>query len=142
MRRKISTALLLIGLIALVPVMTGCASTSAPAAATPAAAPPPPPPPAAVGSWNLTVETPVGTQESVLTISGMADSLEGMIAGEQGEVALSNVMFSENALTFGLSIEAQGLNLNFEGTIDGDSLSGAFQSDFGPITVTGTRASQ
>jgi hypothetical protein len=121
--------------------LLGAACASGTGAGDAPAAPPPPPPPAVVGSWNLTIETPVGTQQSTMVVSGTAEALEGKIVSEQGEAMLRDVVFDAGKLAFGLTIDAQGqqLDLTFEGTVDGDSLTGSFQSPFGPAPVTGTR---
>ena len=52
-----------------------------------------------------------------------------------------DLQFADGALTFSLSIDAGGqmLDLDFTGTIDGDSLSGKFGSMFGDFTATGSR---
>lgn len=125
---RVSTLLWIAALL----VVVGCASGGAGSA---------PPPPAAVGSWNLVIETPVGNQESVLVVTGDASMLDGMLSGEQGEVPLTEVMFAGEELTFAVSIDAQGqqLDLTFKGTVAGDSINGTFESPFGPITVTGSR---
>jgi hypothetical protein len=139
-RGKLFVTLLLCSM-ALLGIACGSGSADAPAAPAVAAPPPPPPPPAVVGSWNLTIETPVGTQQSTLVVTGTADLLEGKIVSEQGEAPVRDVVFDGSKLAFGLTIDAQGqqMELTFEGTVDGDSLSGAFQSPFGPAPVTGTR---
>jgi hypothetical protein len=142
-RSKIVMGVLLLCAMVLM-VLPGCASggADAPAPATPAAPPPPPPPPAIVGSWSLTIETPVGTQESTLIVTGTAELLEGKITSPQGEVALRDIAFDGGKVTFGMTIDAQGqqMELTFDGTLVGDDLTGAFQSPFGPAPVTGKRA--
>jgi hypothetical protein len=119
----------------------GCASSRGAAPAAPAP-PPLPPPPAAVGSWNLVIETPIGNQESVLVLAGAADTLAGKLSGTQGETELRDVVVDGDKLTFAITIDAQGqqMDLTFEGTVTGDSLTGAFTSPFGPAPVTGTRS--
>lgn len=104
-------------------------------------APAPPPPPAAVGTWSLTVETPQGTQQPVLTISGTAQSLSGVLSGELGQLELADVLYAEGTLTFKTTIDFQGqvLDLDFAGTVDGDGLSGSFDTPFGQIPAIGTR---
>lgn len=46
-----------------------------------------------------------------------------------------------NNVSFDLDIDAGGqlLSLSFGGVVEGDSLTEVFASDFGDITVTGTR---
>jgi hypothetical protein len=136
--RVVVRLLVSLGLVLL--FVAGCASSGASAPAAPAA-PPPPPPPAALGSWNLVIETPIGNQESVLVLSGSAGMWEGKLTGEQGETALRDIVVEGDNLMFGISIDAQGqqMDLSFEGTVTGDAISGAFESPFGPAPVTGTR---
>lgn len=123
-------------------LIAGCASSGAGSAPAAPAAPPPPPAPVAVGSWNLTIETPQGTQEPTLVVSGTEGNLSGMFSSPQGELALDSISADGDKLMFSLKIDAGGqeLQLDFEGMIDGDNLSGTLNSAFGGMTTTGTRA--
>ena len=96
------------------------------------------PTPPGVGMWDVTIDTPIGVQPSVWTIS--ADGT-GMMSGEQGDQDLEGIMLEGNTISFDVEIDAggQSLSLSFSGTVDGDSLSGEFDSDFGAFGVTGTR---
>ncbi|HVS15908.1 MAG TPA: hypothetical protein VMV46_18450 [Thermoanaerobaculia bacterium] len=130
-------ALVSCGLLLL--LVAGCASIRG-AAPTALAVPPPPPLPA-VGSWNLVIETPIGNQESILVLEGPVDDLVGKISGTQGETSLRDIVVTGDTLTFAITIDAQGqqMDLTFEGAVTGDSLTGTFTSPFGPAPVTGTR---
>ena len=103
--------------------------------------PPPPAIPAAVGSWTLTIDTPAGTQQPGLTITGVEGDLSGAFASPAGDIDLSSVSFSEGAFEFSVTIDigGQDLTLNFSGTVDGDSIDGSFASDFGDFPATGVR---
>lgn len=116
----------------------GCASSGT----GPAMSAEPPPPPPVVGTWNLTIETPVGTQTPTFTVTGTADALMGSVSGDQGTLDVEDLTFDNGALGFVFEIDAGGqqLRLVFTGTVDGDSLTGSFSSDFGDMAVTGTRA--
>ena len=119
-------------------IASGCASSgSSAAAAVPAA----PPPPAAIGSWSLTIDTPQGTQEPTLEIMGAAGALGGKFSGAQGELAIETVSFMDPNLSFSVTIDIGGqeLELNFEGTVEGDAINGVFKTIFGDFTTTGTR---
>jgi len=98
--------------------------------------------PAAVGSWNMTIETPLGTQTPTLVVSGDATALSATMISPDGELELTEIAWAEDgSLGFAMDIEAAGqqLHLVFSGTVDGDSISGAFSSDFGDMTATATR---
>ena len=99
--------------------------------------------PAAVGSWNMSIETPLGTQTPTINVTGDASGLMVGMASEAGEVAATDVTFGEDgSLGFTVEIEAGGqqLTLVFSGMVDGDALNGTFATDFGDMTATATRA--
>ncbi|MBL4819860.1 MAG: hypothetical protein JKY98_02560 [Gammaproteobacteria bacterium] len=110
-------------LMALMLVLASCASTSNPA----------------VGAWDISLITPLGAMDAVLTIE--ADGTGLMATDALGEAELSGIMVDGNNVTFTADIDAQGqqLSLAFTGMVDGDSISGEFGSDFGAFEVTGTR---
>lgn len=93
----------------------------------------------AVGMWDVSMDTPVGVMAATVTIS--PDLSGNMSSTDLGETPLDSLTVMENELKFSATIDAQGqtLTLDFTGMIDGDSLEGRFDSDFGPIPVTGTR---
>ncbi|MCY3928111.1 MAG: hypothetical protein OXG81_07540 [Acidobacteria bacterium] len=98
--------------------------------------------PAAVGSWNMTIETPLGTQEPTLIVSGDASGLMGVMSSPQGDVELTEMSWSDDGtLGFVMDIDAggQSLSLAFSGMVDGDTLTGAFASDFGDMEANATR---
>ena len=126
---KLRTYLLLALAAALLAV--GCSAYAAPAL------------PAAVGSWNMTIETPLGTQTPTINVTGDASGLMAAMVSPEGEVEATDVTFGEDgALGFTVEIEAGGqqLTLVFSGMVDGDSLDGTFATDFGDMTATATRA--
>lgn len=91
-----------------------------------------------VGVWDVSIDTPVGTQTGVWTIE--ADGT-GIMGGDQGDQAIEGIMLEGNSISFNVDIDAggQSLSLSFSGTVDGDTLTGDFSSDFGDFGVTGTR---
>ena len=112
-------------------VALGCSGYGAPAL------------PAAVGSWNMTIETPLGTQTPTIDVTGDASGLMVAMASPDGSVEATDVTFGEDgSLGFTVAIDAGGqqLTLVFSGMVDGDSLTGAFATDFGDMEATATRA--
>jgi|TARA_B110000881_G_scaffold94285_1_gene82690 hypothetical protein len=91
-----------------------------------------------VGAWNTMATTPLGNQESVWTI---AEDGTGMMASDQGDQAVDGIVVDGNNVSFDVDVDAggQSLSLRFNGVVEGDSLTGAFASDFGDFDVTGTR---
>ena len=79
----------------------------------------------------------LGAGTTVYTTTGETSGT-GYVAGGK---TLTGVTVQDNAVSFQTIIDAQGqtLTLRFSGTIDGDSLAGNFDTDFGAIPVTGVR---
>jgi len=109
-------------LVALTVFLAGCASA----------------PPAAVGAWDIELNTPLGALPAVLVIS---EDGTGSMSSDMGSQPISGIIMEGNAVSFNTAIEAQGqsINLSFAGTVDGDSMNGEFGSDFGAFGVTGSR---
>ena len=98
--------------------------------------------PAAVGSWDMSIETPLGTQTPTIVVTGDASGLMAKMVSPEGEIEATDVMFGDDGtLSFTVEIEAGGqqLSLAFSGMVDGDSLTGSFGSDFGDMEATATR---
>lgn len=92
----------------------------------------------AVGMWDVSINTPVGQQSGVWTLA--ADGT-GVMETDQGDQTLSGIMYDGNSISFSVDIDAggQALSLSFTGTVEGDTLSGEFGSDFGAFEVSGSR---
>ena len=90
------------------------------------------------GTWDTMATTPLGDQASVWTIS---EDGTGIMSSDQGEQPVDGIVVDGNNVSFDLDIDAGGqfLTLRFSGVVEGDSLTGAFASDFGDFGVTGTR---
>ncbi len=99
--------------------------------------------PAAVGSWNMSIETPLGTQTPTINVTGDASGLMVGMASPDGTVEATDVTFGEDgSLGFTVEIDAGGqqLTLVFSGMVEGDALNGTFSTDFGDMEATATRA--
>lgn len=98
--------------------------------------------PAAVGSWSLSIETPLGTQEPTLVVGGDASGLTAMMTSPQGDVEGTDVTWNDDgSLGFTAEIDAGGqqLRMVFTGTVEGDAITGVFATDFGDMQTTGSR---
>jgi hypothetical protein len=97
---------------------------------------------AADGTWNLTMQTPMGERVSKLTLSTAGGSLTGQQEAEGNTTEIAEGTVSGNELSWTVSItNPMPLTLTFNGTVDGNSLTGnADTGMFGSFPFQGTRA--
>ncbi len=97
---------------------------------------------AAVGSWSLTIRTPVGRQDVVVDIAeDGAGALSGTARSFAEAVPLQDVVLDGDRLTWSQAItRPMRLRLVFEVSVDGDAMSGFSRAGRLPrSTVTGVR---
>ncbi len=94
------------------------------------------------GTWNLTMETPMGERSSVLTLSTAGGTLTGKQEAEGNTTDIADGSVSGNSLSWKVSItNPMPLTLTFSGTVDGNSLTGTADTGmFGSFPFQGTRA--
>jgi hypothetical protein len=119
-----------LAIVALVVVVAGCATSGGGGSVNPV-----------VGMWDMTVDSPAGVLPMMLTIN---PDLTGTITLTEPEVAsfdIADTMVDGQSLTFSVTLEFQGQEIaaKFNGTVDGDVISGEIETDFGNATVEGTR---
>ena len=126
--RSNRTAVLSIACLALTVLISGCASLGGGGSSNPL-----------VGTWDLVVESQLGTNEQTLVVG--SDMTGNITSADLGDSAISNAAADGNSVTFDVTFDIQGQELpaKFEGTIDGDSISGEYVTELGNGTVTGTR---
>jgi hypothetical protein len=97
---------------------------------------------AADGTWNLTMNTPMGERRSTLTLAASGGSLTGRQEAEGNTSDIASGTVSGNDVSWQVSItNPMPLTLTFNGTVDGDSLSGTADTGmFGSFPFSGTRA--
>src|SRR5262245_54544217 len=103
-----------------------CSSTATKPSAAPAAPAPPPAPAAAslAGSWALTIDSQMGSQESKLTLTQTGQNLEGMIEAPApvGSVPIKGTVNGADVkLSFGVNAQGMELTIDFIGTQEGGS---------------------
>jgi len=95
------------------------------------------------GTWKLTVNTPMGEQQSTLTIKAAGTQLTGTQSAPSGESApISDGAVNGNAVSWRAAISRpMPLTLEFSGTVNGDQMSGEVKLGmFGTSSFTGKRA--
>jgi hypothetical protein len=94
------------------------------------------------GTWNLTMQTPMGERRSTLTLSTAGGTLTGKQEAEGNTTDLAEGSVNGNEVSWRVSItNPMPLTLTFTGTVDGNSLNGnADTGMFGSFPFQGTRA--
>lgn len=96
----------------------------------------------AVGSWTLTMKTPMGDQVGTLTIVETDGKLSGTLAQSADDfVEISDANETGNVVKFKVPVKKPiPLNLHFELTVDGDTIDGKFRPGmFPPSPASGVR---
>ena len=104
----------------------------------------------AAGEWAVEAKTDFGTFKSDWTVAEaegawtleMADQpMEGGPGGPPPESTITNLKVDGGKLTFdrALDMGGQAFSMSYDLTVEGDTLTGTANSDFGPIPISGTR---
>jgi hypothetical protein len=93
------------------------------------------------GTWNLTMDTPMGERASTLMVRASGGKLEGTQSAEGQTTQIFDGTVDGNNLGWKVSItQPMPLTLDFSGTIDGDAMSGTVQLGmFGSSPFRATR---
>jgi hypothetical protein len=94
------------------------------------------------GKWNLTIQTPLGEQSSMLEVASSGGALTGKQSGDQGTQDIENGTITGDEASWSIAIVVpMPMTLTFSGTVSGDALSGTVRlGAFGESTFTGARA--
>jgi hypothetical protein len=107
------------------------ASIAAACSTTPSPKTAPTPPPAAAritdvsGTWELNVESPMGSRASDAIFTQTGETLGGKMVSPRGEVPLTGTV-SGDTVKFGINVNVQGqsLQIDYSGIVTGDTMSG------------------
>lgn len=94
------------------------------------------------GTWNTTMNTPMGAQQGTLTLTSSGGTLTGKLSGAQGELQLQDGKVDGNNVSWKANITSpMALTLEFSATVDGDKMTGNVKlGAFGNASFSGTRA--
>jgi hypothetical protein len=97
---------------------------------------------AADGTWNLTMDTPMGERKATLEVTTQGGTLKGKQSAEGNSADIFDGTVSGNDVAWKVNItQPMALTLEFSAAIDGDKMSGSMQIGmFGSSSFTGTRA--
>lgn len=96
----------------------------------------------ASGTWNITINSPMGAQQGTLDLDVDGDSLTGTMNGVQGSLDLEDGKADGNSLSWAANMTSpMPMKLEFSATVDGDDISGNVKlGAFGNATFSGSRA--
>ena len=94
------------------------------------------------GTWNTTMNTPMGAQQGTLELKTDGSTLTGTLSGAQGTIELKDGTCDGDSLSWKADITTpMAMTLEFSATVDGDSISGNVKlGAFGNASFSGTRA--
>ena len=93
------------------------------------------------GTWNMTMNTPMGPQSATLTLTSNGDSLSGSMTGPQGAVDLQDRRIDGDNLSWKITAAQMNMTIEFTATISDDKMTGEAElGSFGKATLEGTRA--
>ena len=93
------------------------------------------------GTWNVTLNTPMGAQAGTLELATDGNTLTGTMSGPQGSMELENGTADGDSLSWTVNM-TQPMPITIEATanVDGDEISGeAKLGAFGTATFSGSR---
>jgi hypothetical protein len=95
------------------------------------------------GTWNTTINTPMGAQNGTLELNVDGSDLSGKMSSPQGEMAIENGAIDGDSLSWKAAITSpMPMTLEFSATVDGDAITGTVKlGAFGEAEFSGTRAS-
>jgi hypothetical protein len=93
------------------------------------------------GTWKVTINSPMGVQQGTLNVKTEGNTFTGSFDGQMGKQDVSGTVDGDK-LSWKTNITSpMPLELTFNITVSGDSLSGAVQAGaFGSSPVSGVRA--
>jgi hypothetical protein len=94
------------------------------------------------GTWNVTVNSPMGAQPSTLTLTSEGGALTGSQTAQGATQPIANGKIDGDTVTWSNSITNPfPMTLEFTGKLDGDTLNGSVKAGaFGAFPFTGSRA--
>lgn len=96
---------------------------------------------AADGTWNIAIETPMGTRHSTLVLKSEGGALKGTQSEGSDSTEIAEGTANGNQLSWKVSINnPMPMDLDFSAQVDGDKISGqAATAMFGSFPFSGER---
>jgi len=93
------------------------------------------------GTWKVTVNSPMGKEETVLELRGEAGALQGTQSGAHGSYPIEDGRVNGDSISWSSSVTSPiRITLLFNGLVVGDSMKGKVKLGmFGAYDFTGSR---
>src|SRR6185436_3154502 len=89
-----------------------------------------PVPPSVAGDWDVTVVSPQGTTNVLVTLKQDGEKVDGLFKSPLGELPFTGTLVgSDMKFTFQFPVDGQPLAITMTGKVDGDAIAG--KADFG-----------
>ena len=94
------------------------------------------------GTWTLTIETPMGISNPVLTIWKSGGGYEGSYESRRGKRVVEDVVVEGQTFSFRMmvSMPMGDFEMTYKGSIDGETISGTIGNPMGEIAFVGKRS--
>jgi hypothetical protein len=94
------------------------------------------------GTWNLTMQTPMGDRKATLAVTSAGSTLQGTQSAEGNSTDIFDGSIAGDAVSWKVNITTpMPMTLEFKGTIGGASMTGSMTAGaFGSWPFTGQRA--
>jgi hypothetical protein len=94
------------------------------------------------GNWSLTVVTPMGERQAILSLKTDGNALKGSQSADGNTAEIFDGTVDGNKVAWKVSItQPMDMTLEFNGTINGDKVSGDVTlGAFGSSSFSGTRS--
>ena len=93
------------------------------------------------GKWELTSESPRGTQTSTITFEQEGAVLKGAIETRMGSLPFEGGSVEDNTITFTIvrSMGERTMEMTYSGTVEGDTITGTMTTPRGETPWTAKR---
>ena len=94
------------------------------------------------GTWTLTIETPMGISNPILTIWKSADGYDGTYESRRGKRGVEDIEVMGQAFSFRMmvSMPMGDFEMVYKGSIDGEKISGTIGNSMGEVAFVGRRS--
>jgi len=94
------------------------------------------------GTWNLTINSPLGAQPATLQIQEVGGTYQGTLTGKADPAPAERLTVDGSNLSFSADADTPvgRMKLAFTGSVTGDSIAGKYDTPFGAFDFSGTRA--